>query len=81
MAALFHRRRRPPSSRTPSPRPRTPSYYVVAGVPLDREMERLRALPVFAGGPLASRAPELKVRRSRARPNRLGFAVPSEFRL
>ena len=81
MAALFRRRRRPPSSRAPTPRTRAPSYYVVAGVPLDREMERLRLLPVFAGGPLAPRAPELKVRRSRARPNRLGFAVPSEFRL
>jgi hypothetical protein len=44
-------------------------------------MERLRALPVFAGGALAERAPELKVRRARRRPNRLGFAVPSEFRL
>jgi hypothetical protein len=44
-------------------------------------MERLTALPVFAGGPLAARAPELKVRRARTRPNRLGFAVPAEFRL
>jgi hypothetical protein len=44
-------------------------------------MGRLRALPVFANGPLARREPELKVRRARGRPNRLGFAVPSEFRL
>ena len=44
-------------------------------------MERLRALPVFADGPLAERAPELKVRRARRQPNRLGFAVPTEFRL
>ncbi len=44
-------------------------------------MSRLRALPVFADGPLLSRNPELKVRRARRRPNRLGFAVPSEFRL
>jgi hypothetical protein len=44
-------------------------------------MERLRRLPVFAAGPLAQSAPRLKVRRSRRRPNRLGFAVPSEFRL
>ncbi len=44
-------------------------------------MERLRALAVFAGGPLATRRPELKVRRAAKRPNRLGFAVPSEFRL
>lgn len=44
-------------------------------------MGRLRALPVFADGPLARRRPELKVRRASSRPNRLGFAVPSEFRL
>lgn len=44
-------------------------------------MERLRALAVFADGPLATRRPELKVRRASKRPNRLGFAVPSEFRL
>jgi len=44
-------------------------------------MDRLRALPVFAEGPLAGRRPELKVRRARSRPNRLGFAVPTEFRL
>jgi hypothetical protein len=44
-------------------------------------MERLRALAVFADGPLATRRPELKVRRASKRPNRLGFAVPAEFRL
>ena len=60
---------------------RHPSYYRVAGIDLRREMERLRALPVFAGGELARRAPELKVRRARARPNRVGFAVPGEWRL
>jgi hypothetical protein len=60
---------------------RRPSYYLVAGVPLEREMDRLRALPIFAGGPLAGRSPELKVRRAGKRPNRLGFAVPSQFRL
>jgi hypothetical protein len=38
-------------------------------------------MPVFAGGPLAAREPELKVRRARRRPNRLGFAVPAQFRL
>jgi hypothetical protein len=53
----------------------------VAGVQLDEETERLRALPVFAEGPLAERRPELKVRRASRKPNRLGFAVPSEFRL
>ena len=62
--------------------PRRPaSYYLVAGVALDAELDRLRALPVFAAGPLAARRPELKVRRARSRPNRLGFAVPSQFRL
>jgi hypothetical protein len=38
-------------------------------------------LPAFADGPLASREPELKVRRARKRPNRVGFAVPTQFRL
>ena len=60
---------------------RPPVYYLVAGVPLGEEMERLRALRVFADGPLAERRPELKVRRARRRPNRLGFAVPSQYRL
>lgn len=60
---------------------RPPAYFLVAGVPLYEEMERLRALPVFAAGPLAERRPELKVRRARRRPNRLGFAVPSQYRL
>jgi hypothetical protein len=50
-------------------------------VALDAEMERLRALPVFADGPLAERRPQLKVRRASRKPNRLGFAVPTEFRL
>ena len=44
-------------------------------------MERLRGLPVFAGGALAAREPELKLRRARRRPNRLGFAVPTQWRL
>lgn len=44
-------------------------------------MERLRALSAFADGPLAERPPQLKVRRSSRKPNRLGFAVPTEFRL
>ncbi|MBA3866126.1 MAG: hypothetical protein H0X42_07250, partial [Solirubrobacterales bacterium] len=57
------------------------SYFVVAGIALDAELERLRALPVFAGGPLAKSPPQLKVRRAARRPNRLGFAVPSEYRL
>lgn len=53
----------------------------MAGVALDEEMDRLRDLPVFADGPLAERRPELKVRRASRRPNRLGFAVPAQFRL
>ncbi|HET7485412.1 MAG TPA: hypothetical protein VFJ64_08555 [Solirubrobacterales bacterium] len=60
---------------------RDPSYFLVAGVALRDEMARLRALPAFADGPLAAREPELKVRRARRRPNWLGFAVPSQFRL
>lgn len=60
---------------------RHPSYYLVAGVDLRAEMTRLRALPVFDGGPLAATAPRLKVRRATTRPNRLGFAVPGEWRL
>jgi hypothetical protein len=44
-------------------------------------MDRLRALPVFADGPLAGKRPELKVRRARTQPNRLGFAVPTQYRL
>lgn len=81
MAASFLRRRKRAPRPAPTPRPRPASYYLVAGVPLDREMERLRGLPAFADGPLASRRPELKVRRASKRPNRLGFAVPTEFRL
>lgn len=71
---------RPPRAKAP-PRPRPAAYYLVAGIALDRELERLRGLPVFAAGPLAGARPELKVRRARRRPNRVGFAVPAEFRL
>jgi hypothetical protein len=60
---------------------RHPAYYRVAGIDLHREMERLRALAVFARGPLAESSPELKVRRASRRPNRLGFAIPGESRL
>jgi hypothetical protein len=60
---------------------RDPSYFTVAGIDLREEMGRLRRLPVFVDGPLPGREPELKVRRARKRPNRLGFAVPSQFRL
>ncbi len=81
MAATFLRRRKRAPRRAPTPRSRPSAYYLVAGVALDREMDRLRELPVFADGPLTARRPELKVRRASKRPNRLGFAVPSEFRL
>jgi hypothetical protein len=70
-----------PARRALAPPRRPRSYYLVTGVALDQELERLRALPVFADGPLATRRPELKVRRAGKRPNRLGFAVPTEFRL
>ena len=60
---------------------RPAAYYDVAGVALGAEMDRLRGLAVFADGPLAAERPELKVRRARTRPNRLGFAVPTQYRL
>lgn len=88
MVTKFLRRTTKTGQRAPAPRRLTPpsprrnrSYYLVAGVALDQELERLRALPVFADGPLPTRKPELKVRRAGKRPNRLGFAVPAEFRL
>jgi hypothetical protein len=81
VAANFLRRRQRTRRRAPSTPVRARTYYLVAGVALDEEMDRLGALDVFAGGPLAAARPELKVRRAHARPNRLGFAIPSEFRL
>lgn len=86
MPALPGLRRRRRAARAPSKlvraaRPRPRSYYAIAGVALDAEMQRLCALPLFEGGPLARSAPQLKVRRASKRPNRLGFAVPGEFRL
>jgi hypothetical protein len=60
-------------------RPR--SYYRVAGIDLRAELERLRSLPVFRGGALAQREPELRIRRARRQPNRLGFAIPDDWRL
>jgi hypothetical protein len=62
------------------PARRPPAYFLVVGIRLDQEMDRLRGLPVFAAGPL-KRRPELKVRRASTRPNRVGFAVPTEHRL
>ena len=60
---------------------RDAAYYRVAGVDLGAEMDRLRGLPVFSGGRLREVRPSLKVRRARRRPQRLGFAVPGEWRL
>ena len=79
----LRRRRAAPRQVAPArpPRPRPAAYYEVAGIALDRELDRLCALPVFADGPLAAARPGLKVRRARRRPNRVGFAVPAEFRL
>jgi hypothetical protein len=71
-------------SSKPSKRRRAASYYDVAGLDLDREMQRLCALPVFGGsrGPLVRSMPTLTVRRASARPRRnLGFAVPAERRI
>lgn len=71
-----------PKRRRPAPRPRR--YYLVAGVDLQAEMERLSQLDALGGpdGPLAARPPELAVRRASKRPrSRLGFAVPGEHRL
>jgi hypothetical protein len=81
LPGLRRRRRRAAAPRPAVAKPRPRSYYRVAGVSLDEEMERLRRLPVFAGGPLDTASPQLKVRRAQRRPNRLGFAVPSQFRL
>jgi hypothetical protein len=81
MPTKFFRRSPKRASSTSAPRRRDRAYYLVAGVFLDRELDRLRALPVFADGPLPRRRPALKVRRAQKQPNRLGFAVPAEFRL
>jgi hypothetical protein len=62
-----------------APRPR--GYYLAVGIDLREEMTRLRRLPAFATGPLAAAEPQLKVRRASRKPNRLGFAVPEEFRI
>ncbi len=55
--------------------------HIVAGVDVEKEAKRLRMLPVFTGGPLARRAPPIRVRRACRRPQRLGFAVLSEWRV
>ena len=71
-------RRRVPGSQRPG------SYYLVAGLDLRAETERLCSLEVLGGadGELARHPPELAVRRASKRPrSRLGFAVPEERRL
>jgi SprT-like family protein len=63
---------------------RPPSYYLVAGLDLREELLRLCRLPAFGGehGPLAKWPPALAIRRASKRPRRrLGFAVPSEWRI
>ena len=62
-------------------RARGGDYFRVGEFDLAAEMERLRALPVFSRGNLRRRRPELKVRHARRRPNRVGFAIPGEWRL
>jgi hypothetical protein len=81
LPGLRRRRRTAAAPQAQAAKPRPRSYYLVAGIRLDEEMERLRRLPVFAGGPLTTASPQLKVRRARNRPNRLGFAVPAQFRI
>ena len=61
--------------------PRPAAYYEIAGVNLVREGEHLRRLPVFAAGRLPSEPPAIKVRRASRRPTRLGFAIPTEWRV
>jgi hypothetical protein len=56
-------------------------YFVVADVDLAEEMDRLRALRVFRAGELPKKSPILKVRRASRRPNRVGFAIPGEWRI
>lgn len=66
------------------PRHRPARYYLVGELDLREELERLCRLDALGGvvGALSSRVPELAVRRARKRPsNRLGFAVPAEWRI
>jgi SprT-like family len=67
--------------RTPR-RPR--AYYLVAGLDLRAEMERMCALEALGGatGPLARKPPTLTIRRPAKHPrSRLGVAWPDEHRL
>jgi hypothetical protein len=75
------RRRRAGRRPGVAPGARSASYYEVAGVNLRREADRLRRLAIFSGGALPGNAPAIKVRRASRRPNRLGFAIPEEWRI
>ncbi len=84
---MFAALRRTGSSRSGerrTSRRRPTSYYRVAGLDLQAEMDRLCRLPAFGGlaGPLGRRPPGLTVRRASKRPrSRLGFAIPEEWRI
>lgn len=78
------RYRKPPQPRPRRAVPRQARYYLVDGLDLRAEMERLCRLEALGGpsGGLCTRAPDLTVRRAAKRPrSRLGFAVPDENRL
>lgn len=63
---------------------RRPAYYVYDGFDLGAELARLCGLEALGGpqGELASRPPELTVRRASKRPrNRMGFAVLDQRRI
>jgi hypothetical protein len=62
-------------------RTRRDGYFRVDGFDLAAELDRLRGLPVFARGELPKRRPELRVRRASRLPNRVGFAILSEWRI
>jgi len=61
--------------------PARAAHLTVAGIDLAEEAARARRLAVFAAGELPKRSPAIRVRRARRRPNRLGFAVPDEWRI
>lgn len=76
------RRRKPATRRRPASRPAR--YYLVAGIDLHAETERLCRLEALGGadGPLVLRPPELTVRRAAKRPrSRMGFAIPEQHRI
>jgi hypothetical protein len=78
------RRAKSSSSGRPGTPRRPTGYYLVAGLDLRAEMERLCRLAALGGaeGPLGRRPPDLAVRRATRRPrSRLGFAIPEEWRI